>query len=235
MAFHGQKQEPAWTPQPGRADMSLLAFAQCLMHRDLRASQELPGLRHPHPLAFAQKSSLQERDHGTPEGKPGRVTRIQQGHKLNTTNPAAKPGLAHVPDLTAKRAFSWSRTASEQHSWMGLLGKISSKAFTTKSLRCPARHHSHLGALCHWKVAAGQSTLHPWAHGHSLSMEKQNQRHPRCSGKVRGTEKALQEEQLCKLEARKGLRHPWQAWDCGSSLYQLGSPYISPWEVAWRK
>lgn len=90
MAFHAQKQEPAWTPQPGRADTSFPGLAQCLMQRDLRASQELPGLRHPHPLAFAQKSSLQERNHGTPEGRPGQVTRTQQGHKLQHNKPRCK-------------------------------------------------------------------------------------------------------------------------------------------------
>lgn len=52
-AFHAQKQEPAWTPQPGRADLSFLGFAQCLMHGDLNMT-ELPGLSHPHTLAFPQ-------------------------------------------------------------------------------------------------------------------------------------------------------------------------------------
>lgn len=38
--------------------------------------------------------------------------------------------------------------------------RIFSKVFTSKSLSCPAGYHSHLHALCHWKGAAGQSTLH---------------------------------------------------------------------------
>lgn len=111
--------------------------------------------------------------------------------------------------------------------------KIFSTTFTTKFLSCPAGYHSLLCALCRWEGAAGQSTLHPWAHRHSLSVEKQSQRHPRCSEKVRVTEKALQEEQLCQLDTRKGFRCPWQAWDCEPSW--LGSPYISPWEMSWRQ
>lgn len=228
-AFHAQKQEPAWTPQPGRADLSFLGFAQCLMHGDLNMT-ELPGLSHPHTLAFPQNPVCR------------RETMAHQKGDKDTAGPQSSTQQTSLQNqvwltasiLTAKRGFSWSRRASEQHSWMQLLGKkIFSKVFTSKSLSCPAGYHSHLSALCHRTGAAGQRTLHLCAHRHSLSMENQNQRYPRCSEKCRVIEKACQEEQLCLLDPRKGFRHPWQAWDCGSSW--LSSPYICPWEMSWGK
>lgn len=142
---------------------------------------------------------------------------------FNTTNRAAKSGLTRVPVSFQHREGSHVTEVSEHRSWTRLPGKAFSKASP------PSPGATRLDVAHAWLLSV------KWLQDRALhirrrlsSLEKHNQRQPRCLEKAGATEKALLKEQVGQQDPGKGSRHPQQCW--GHAPAWLGSPCLCPWD-----
>lgn len=197
MAFQAQKQEPAWTPQPGRADMHFLGSVQCLKHGEPRASQELPGMSHLYQtvsisleVQFAGEKPWHSRHSRRKAQRQGR----SRATDFNVTNHIARSHPACVlMSFQQSRGFTLQKGLRTTVTDM-TTGKNLLQSLTTKS-PCLAGCSSYLDALqLRSGCSAGQNTPQLQTQQSLPSLEKHNQRQPRCFEKVRDDRESLAQE-----------------------------------------